>query len=113
MDTTLISLAAIAISVITLLLAGRLAVGLRRLRAENTRLWEAADRDDWEVRAPTVPNAPRFQKRSLVEHHGSIRMQVLKIRQTESGGYEYKIRHYNSLVGAYWAPERELHPNMV
>lgn len=60
-----------------------------------------------------MPKAPRFQKRSLVAHGRSIRMHVLKIRQTADGRYEYKIRYYNSFFGAYWVPERELYPNMV
>lgn len=60
-----------------------------------------------------MANKPRFAKCSLVTHDRRIRMQVLKIRSDGKGGYEYKIRYYNSLFGAYWVPENELYPNMV
>lgn len=56
----------------------------------------------------TWTRPPIFRKGTIVSHGNRPRMQVLKIRKTESGQYECKIRYYNALFGAYWVHEREL-----
>jgi predicted small secreted protein len=51
---------------------------------------------------------PRHRTGSIISYGNSSRMQVLKIRWSDSEGYEYKLRYYNSLFGGFWVSEKNL-----
>lgn len=62
----------------------------------------------WGAKVPENHPSPRHSGGSMVSHGNSGRMQVIRIRLTDEGEYEYKIRYYNALFGAYWVTEKEL-----